>query len=79
MRQVTTFIAVMLFSLGLAEGERAAEAHPTGTELRNAQQCSALQGPLRGHCLECVARPRPHHFHPEAAAGQRCRPDNGQP
>jgi len=78
MRKITMSM-MFLLSVGLLFAASPASAHPTGTELRTAQQCSALQPPMRGHCLECVARPRPHHFHPDAQAGQRCRPDNAQP
>jgi hypothetical protein len=26
-----------------------------------------------------VQRPKPHHYHPDYPAGDRCRPDNGKP
>ncbi len=79
MRKMTMSAMFLALVVLLSPTERVASAHATGTELRTAAQCSSLQGPLRGHCLECVARPRPHHFHPDVPAGERCRADNGKP
>lgn len=63
--------------LGLAAPP--AIAHSTGHESRTKAECEKLASPERGHCLECVSRPRPHHFHPDYPPGNRCRPDDGQP
>lgn len=56
-----------------------ASAHHNGHESRTVAECARLPTPERGHCEECVQRPRPHHFHPDYPAGKRCRPDNGKP
>jgi hypothetical protein len=57
-------------------------AHPTGHESRTASDCEHLPGTAaageRGQCLRCVGRPRPHHYHPDMAPGNRCHADNGQ-
>ena len=58
----------------------AVTAHPTGNERRTAAECKALKKPAkRAACLNCVTRPKPHHYHPFAAVGKRCRPSNGKP
>lgn len=60
-----------------------ARAHSNGHESRTAAQCERLPGTAaageRAQCLRCVSRPRPHHYHPDYPAGERCRPDNGKP
>lgn len=57
-------------------------AHPTGHESRTVADCEKLPGTAtsgeRGGCLACVQRPKPHHFHPDMTAGDRCHPDNGK-
>jgi hypothetical protein len=60
-------------------GTSVAIAHNTGHESRTAKECERLPTPERGHCVECVSRARPHHFHPDYPAGNRCRPDDGKP
>ena len=58
-------------------------AHSNGHESRTPAQCERLPGTQkegeRGQCLACVSRPKPHHYHPDYPAGDRCRPDNGKP
>lgn len=59
-------------------------AHSTGHESRTPAQCQLLPGSNtggeRGNCLRCVTRTDGRwHFHPDYPAGNRCRPDNGQP
>jgi hypothetical protein len=60
-----------------------AAAHSNGHESRTPAQCERLPGTQavgeRAQCLRCVARPRPHHYHPDYPAGERCRPDDGKP
>ena len=63
-----------------------AVAHSNGHESRTAAQCEKLPGTnaggLRHDCLACIARNTANakwHFHPDYPAGNRCRPDNGQP
>jgi len=68
----------MLFAITLLATPLAL-AHSTGDEARTPEQCAKFAPPMRGHCLECVGRPRPHHFHPGAPAGARCRPNDGRP
>ncbi len=61
----------------------AALAHWNGHESRTVQQCERLPGTQRigerAQCLRCVARPLPHHYHPDYPPGKRCRPNNGKP
>ena len=60
-----------------------AVAHSNGHESRTPAQCERLPGSEnegeRAQCLRCVSRPKPHHYHPDYPAGERCRPDNGKP
>ncbi|HEY2731922.1 MAG TPA: hypothetical protein VGK52_18390 [Polyangia bacterium] len=60
-----------------------AAAHSNGHESRTPAQCERLPGTQaageRAQCLRCVTRPRPHHYHPDYPAGERCRPDDGKP
>ena len=63
---------VCLLTLSFSGG--VALAHATGTELKTAKDCEKLASPEKGHCVECVSRARPHHYHPELAAGARCQP-----
>jgi hypothetical protein len=69
--------------LALALSAAPALAHSNGHESRTPAECERLPGTQkageRAHCLQCVARPVKHHFHPDYPAGQRCRPDNGKP
>jgi hypothetical protein len=78
----------ILLSLGLALAIFAgfatvALAHSNGHESRTVAECERLPGTEkvgeRAQCLRCVTRPRPHHYHPDYPAGERCRPDNGKP
>jgi hypothetical protein len=43
-------------------------------EARSKADCAAFQPPLRGHCLECVSRPRPHRFVADNPPATRCTP-----
>jgi hypothetical protein len=53
-------------------------AHPTGNERRTAAECRALRDPQRQRaCMACIARPRPHHYHPLQTEGWRCDPNDG--
>ena len=56
-----------------------AYGHSTGNERRTVRQCRKLgtKG-QRKACRACVSRKRPHHYHPKAAAGARCRPNTGK-
>ncbi len=58
-------------------------AHSTGHESRTVADCEKLPGTAaageRGQCLRCVQRPKPHHYHPDMAKGDRCHPDTGRP
>jgi hypothetical protein len=55
-------------------------AHRTGNERRTVPQCNALRDPARrAACLACIARPRPHHYHPLQTEGWRCDPNDGTP
>ncbi len=55
-------------------------AHRTGNERRTPAECRALRDPARQRaCLACVARPRPHHYHPLQTEGWRCDPNDGTP
>jgi hypothetical protein len=60
-----------------------AAAHSNGHESRTVAQCERLPGTAaageRAQCLKCVQRPKPHHYHPDYPAGDRCRPDDGKP
>jgi hypothetical protein len=74
-----TLSAVML--VGALFGSAA--AHSNGHESRTPAQCERLPGTQaegeRAQCLRCVTRPKPHHYHPDYPAGERCRPDDGKP
>jgi hypothetical protein len=69
--------------LGLAVGMPLAIGHSNGHESRTIADCEKLPGTAkegeRGHCLECIARPVKHHWHPDYPVGKRCRPDDGKP
>lgn len=55
-------------------------AHRTGNERRTPAECRALRDPVRQRqCLVCIARPRPHHYHPLQTEGWRCDPNDGTP
>ena len=61
-----------------------AMAHSNGHESRTVADCEKLPGTgttgERGFCLACVQRTNGKwHYHPDYTAGDRCRPDNGQP
>jgi len=87
MPQVTrVHVTTCALALGVAVWLGAAVvtfSHNTGHESRTPAQCELLPGTAtggeRGQCLRCVTRPKPHHYHPDYPAGNRCRPDNGQP
>jgi hypothetical protein len=68
---------------GLLVGQSRTLAHSNGHESRTPAQCERLPGTERegerAQCLACVSRPKPHHYHPDYPAGQRCRPDDGKP
>ena len=76
-------ILIGALSFGLVGGISLVSAHPTGHESRTVADCEKLPGTAeageRGMCLKCVQRPKPHHFHPDMAKGDRCHPDNGRP
>ncbi len=58
----------------------AASAHQTPGDIRAPAGCNTLVKPAkREACKKCVTRPKPHHFHPKRAAGNRCAPNNGKP
>jgi hypothetical protein len=69
----TTFGLTIAFGLALGT---LAGAHATGSEITAATQCAKLQAPMKGHCEECLGRPRPHHFHVDAPPASRCQPDS---
>jgi hypothetical protein len=70
--------ATMAISLALSGG--LAFAHRTGNERRTQAECRALRDPARQRaCLACIARPRPHHYHPLQTEGWRCDPNDGTP
>ena len=68
---------------GFVAGQSRGFAHSNGHESRTPAQCERLPGTERegerAQCLRCVSRPKPHHYHPDYPAGQRCRPDDGRP
>ena len=69
-------ITAVLSAISLAGG--VVLAHHTGNERRTPAECRALRDPARQRaCLACVARPRPHHYHPLQTAGWRCDPNDG--
>lgn len=63
----------------------AALAHHNGHESRTVAECEKLPGTRtsgeRGACIACVTRNGGNHFHyhPDYAAGNRCRPNDGRP
>lgn len=77
----TAFAAALL--AGFVAGQSRGFAHSNGHESRTPAQCERLPGTERegerAQCLRCVSRPKPHHYHPDYPAGQRCRPDDGKP
>ena len=77
MTRLQTMLTAWVFLVGCAGG--IALAHSTGHESRTVGECEKLPTPERGHCVECVQRKRPHHFHPDLPPGDRCRPDDGKP
>jgi hypothetical protein len=72
-------LLVVLSLASLALGASTAMGHKTGTEQRTPEECKKLQAPARGHCLECISRARPHHFHADAPAGNQCTPEQPSP
>jgi len=79
-----SIIFALVSTLALAGGLAGiALAHSNGHESRTAAECERLPGTEkvgeRAQCLHCVSRPKPHHYHPDYPAGERCRPDNGKP
>jgi len=82
--EIRTILLSLALALAIFAGfAGVALAHSNGHESRTPAQCERLPGSEsqgdRAHCLRCVTRPRPHHYHPDFPAGERCRPDNGQP
>lgn len=75
-------LAAIVFAAAVG-GAGVALAHSTGHESRTAAECEKLPGTARkgerAGCLRCVARKAKHHWHPDYAAGKRCRPDNDKP
>lgn len=67
----------VLVILASSQWTPVAFGHKTGAEAKSADDCKKLQPPTRGHCLECVSRARPHHFHPDLPQGQQCKADEG--
>ena len=70
-------------ALTMLVGAPIAWAHSNGHESRTVAECEKLPGTAtageRGQCLKCVQRAVKHHYHPDYAAGNRCRPDDGKP
>ena len=55
-------LIVLVFALTLVPG---AFAHQTKNTRRTPAQCQALKNPHKVKaCIQCVSRPKPHHFHP---------------
>ena len=83
MNGIRTLAAVGTMLAALVAFAPAALAHSTGHESRSAADCEKLPGTAkdgeRGGCLACVSRKGKFHFHPDAAAGKRCKRDNGKP
>jgi hypothetical protein len=81
--KVKAWILMGVGVLMMATAAPFAFAHNTGHESRTPADCEKLPGTAaggeRGHCLECVQRPKKHHYHPDYPAGDRCRPDDGKP
>ena len=68
-------LVALLFTLVPLSG-----AHPTPGDIRTKAGCNTIVKPgKRKACKACVTKPAPHHFHRKAAAGNRCRPNNGKP
>ena len=57
-------------------------AHSTGDEAKSVAECQKFPGTasfgVRGECLKCVQRAKPHHFHPNEAAANRCQPTDAK-
>lgn len=77
------FLVLAVALAGVFGVPAASFAHSNGHESRTAAECERLPGTgqkgERAQCLRCVSRPRPHHYHPDYPAGNRCRPDDGKP
>jgi hypothetical protein len=76
--------SVVVVSVACLAFGSVALAHSNGHESRTVADCEKLPGTAstgeRAGCLACVQRTDGKwHYHPDYAAGQRCRPDNGQP
>ena len=82
MRTLTLGLSLLAVAL-VGSFAGSAIAHSNGHESRTPAQCERLPGTLaegeRAQCLQCVTRPKKHHYHPDYPAGERCRPDNGKP
>lgn len=54
-------------------------AHSSGDEARKVADCEKFPGTasagVRGECLKCVQRPKPHHFHAKETGDKRCQAD----
>ncbi|MCC7542172.1 MAG: hypothetical protein IT379_38495 [Deltaproteobacteria bacterium] len=67
-------IALALGCMVLTAGASVALAHPTANARRTVAQCRAggLTPRQVAYCTACVARARPHHYHPLQRSGNRC-------
>ncbi len=80
-RAIKSIIAVTTACLAFGS---VALAHSNGHESRTVADCEKLPGTAttgeRAACLACVQRTGgKFHYHPDYAAGNRCRPDDGTP
>ena len=75
----TLLVTAALIALALSVGS-VASAHKKPGDIRAKIGCNTILKPAkRKACKACVTKAAPHHFHPAAAAGNRCRPNNGKP
>ena len=78
-----TIFGSLAFAFAVATVGSVALAHSNGHESRTVADCEKLPGTQtageRGACLACIRRAGKWHYHPDYPAGNRCRPDNGQP
>jgi hypothetical protein len=80
MRQLIIALSIIVIGLALLATPLVATAHRTGDDRRTVDACRTLPTPAaRQACIACVQRSRPHHYHANAPAGERCRPNNGLP
>jgi len=73
---------IVVTAASLAFGSLAL-AHSNGHESRTNADCQKLPGSAsageRAACLACIGKQGKWHYHPDYAAGNRCRPDDGTP